>query len=94
MRERCGHRSGTTGVFTSGIVSVVGEGCRIGLYFTGRKHAGENLADVLKQRAAGLAAPIQMCDALSSNLPKLPEKLEIIVGNCLRSLSGLWNYPE
>jgi hypothetical protein len=25
------------------------------LYFTGRKHAGENLADVLKQRAAGLA---------------------------------------
>ena len=72
-----------TGVFTSGIVSIVGEGCRIGLYFTGRKHAGENLADVLKQRAAGLAAPIQMCDALSRNLPKLPEKLEIIVGHCL-----------
>ena len=72
-----------TGVFTSGIVSVVGEGCRIGLYFTGRKHAGENLADVLKQRAAGLEAPIQMCDALSRNLPKLHEKLEIIVGHCL-----------
>jgi transposase len=72
-----------TGVFTSGIVSIVGEGCRIGLYFTGRKHAGENLADVLKQRAAGLEAPIQMCDALSRNLPKLPEKLEIIVGHCL-----------
>jgi transposase len=72
-----------TGVFTSGIVSIVGEGCRIGLYFTGRKHAGENLADVLKQRAAGLEAPIQMCDALSRTLPKLPEKLEIIVGHCL-----------
>ena len=71
-----------TGVFTSGIVSI-GEGHRIGLYFTGRKHAGENLADVLKQRAAGLDAPIQMCDALSRNLPKLPEKLEIIVGHCL-----------
>ena len=71
-----------TGVFTSGIVSI-GEGCRIGLYFTGRKHAGENLADVLKQRAEGLDAPIQMCDALSRNLPKLPEKLEIIVGHCL-----------
>ena len=71
-----------TGVFTSGIVSI-GEGYRIGLYFTGRKHAGENLADVLKQRAAGLDAPIQMCDALSRNLPKLPEKLEIIVGHCL-----------
>ncbi len=71
-----------TGVFTSGIVSI-GEGHRIGLYFTGRKHAGENLADVLKQRAAGLGATIQMCDALSRNLPKLPEKLEIIVGHCL-----------
>jgi hypothetical protein len=68
-----------TGVFTSGIVSI-GEGHRIGLYFTGRKHAGENLADVLKQRAAGLEAPIQMCDALSRNLPK---KLEVIVAHCL-----------
>jgi hypothetical protein len=66
-------------VFTSGIVSI-GEGHRIGLYFTGRKHAGENLADVLKQRAAGLAAPIQMCDALSRNLPK---KLEVIIGHCM-----------
>ena len=68
-----------TGVFTSGIVSI-GEGYRIGLYFTGRKHAGENLADVLKQRAAGLDAPIQMCDALSRNLPK---KLELIIAHCL-----------
>jgi len=71
-----------TGVFTSGIVSI-GEGHRIGLYFTGRKRAGENLADVLKQRASGLGATIQMCDALSRNLPKLPEKLEVIVGHCL-----------
>jgi transposase len=71
-----------TGVFTSGIVSI-GEGHRIGVYFTGRKHAGEHLADVLKQRAEGLEAPIQMCDALSRNLPKLPKKLEIMVGHCL-----------
>ena len=71
-----------TGVFTTGIVSV-GEGFRIGLYFTGRKHAGENLSDVLKQRAAGLEAPIQMCDALSRNLPKLPRELEIIIAHCM-----------
>jgi transposase len=71
-----------TGVFTSGIVSI-GEGYRIGLYFTGRKHAGENLADVLKQRAAGLEAPIQMCDALSRNLPKMPRELEIIIAHCM-----------
>jgi transposase len=71
-----------TGVFTTGIISI-GEGYRIGLYFTGGKHAGENLSDVLKQRAAGLAAPIQMCDALSRNLPKLPRELEIIIAHCL-----------
>ena len=87
-----------TGVFTSGIVSI-GEGYRIGLYFTGRKHAGENLAGILKQRAVGLAAPIQMCDALSRNLPKMPEKLEIIIGHCLaharrRFVEVTPNFPQ
>jgi hypothetical protein len=38
------------------------------LYFTGWQHAGENLAAVLQQRAADLAPPIQMCDALSRNV--------------------------
>ena len=59
---------GRTGTFTSGIVSIWRE-WRIALYFTGWKHAGENLADVLKQRAAELDAPIQMCDALSETRP-------------------------
>ena len=68
-----------TGVFTSGIVSI-GEGHRIGVYFTGRKHAGENPADVLKLREEGLEAPIQICDALSRNLPKFLEELEIMWG--------------
>ena len=71
-----------TGVFTSGIVST-GADWKIALYFTGRQHAGENLADVLKRRAAELAAPIQMCDALSRNVPKLPGGVEILVANCL-----------
>ena len=70
-----------TGLFTSGIVSTR-EGRRIALYFTGRKHAGENLARVLAERAAGLPRPIQMSDALSRNVPKLQEKLEILWGNC------------
>ena len=61
---------GRTGTFTSGIVSIWRE-WKIALYFTGWKHAGENLADVLKQRAPELAPPIQMCDALSRNTPKL-----------------------
>jgi transposase len=71
-----------TGVFTSGIVSV-GEGHKIALYFTGSRHAGENLAEVLKQRSAELPSPIQMCDALSRNVPKLPAGVEILLANCL-----------
>jgi len=67
-----------TGVFTSGIVWIVGER-RIALFFTGCKHAGENLAEVLKQRPEGLSPPIQMCDALSRNVPKLDATL---VANC------------
>ncbi|MDP7179261.1 MAG: IS66 family transposase [Verrucomicrobiota bacterium] len=68
-----------TGVFTSGIVSAIG-GHQIGLFFTGHKHAGENLEQVLAHRATELGPPIQMCDALSRNLPK---ELEVIVANCL-----------
>jgi transposase len=68
-----------TGVFTSGIVSVLDDH-RIALFFTGRRHAGENLAGVLKQRASELGRPIQMCDALSRNMP---EGLKTIVANCL-----------
>ncbi len=58
-----------TGTFTSGIVSMVGV-WTIALFFTGWKHAGENMGEVLKQRARELPAPIQMCDALSRNTPK------------------------
>ncbi|HUD75590.1 MAG TPA: IS66 family transposase [Terracidiphilus sp.] len=71
-----------TGVFTSGIVSV-GEGRKIALYFTGSRHAGENLAEVLKKRRSELPSPIQMCDALSRNVPKLPAGAEILLANCL-----------
>ena len=49
-----------TGIFTSGIVSIVGA-WRIALFFTGAKHAGENMAVVLKRRARELPPPIQMC---------------------------------
>src|SRR5919108_4928495 len=73
---------GRTGIFTSGIVSAT-EGRQIALYLTGRPHAGENLATVLAQRPPTLPPPIQMCDALARNLPKLPEPLATIVGHCL-----------
>ena len=71
-----------TGVFTSGIVSTSAR-WKIALYFTGRQHAGENIADVLHRRAADLPSPIQMCDALSRNVPRLPTGVEILLANCL-----------
>ena len=67
------------GIFTSGIVSI-GDGYRIAMFFTGHKHAGENLADVLKHRVSELSVPIQMCDALSRNIPKA---FETLLANCL-----------
>lgn len=58
------HRKGT---FTTNVLAEV-EHHPVALYFTGWQHAGENLAAVLRQRAADLAPPIQMCDALSRNV--------------------------
>jgi transposase len=81
VEEGASKTGARTGLFTSGIVSTQ-PGYRVAVYFTGRRHAGENLARVLAERAQGLGPPIQMCDALSRNLPKLPKKLEIIVGYC------------
>jgi len=68
-----------TGMFTSGVVSTL-EGRRMALFFSGRRHAGENLTQVLKLRTEELQPPIQMCDALSRNLPR---ELQTIVANCL-----------
>jgi transposase len=68
-----------SGLFTTGVVALR-DGHRVALFFSGRRHAGENLAEVLKHRAAALPPPIQMCDALSRNLPG---ELQTIVANCL-----------
>lgn len=87
-----------TGVFTSGIVSTA-PGWKIALFFSGTKHAGENLAAVLEHRAAGMAAPIRMWDALARNAPKLSEDVELLVANCLahgrrQFVEVLTNFPE
>jgi hypothetical protein len=67
------------GMYTTGIVST-GDGHKIALFLSGQQHAGENLKDVLARRIKDLPPPIQMCDALSRNLPG---KLQTILGNCL-----------
>ncbi|MHB1672419.1 MAG: IS66 family transposase [Acidiferrobacter sp.] len=68
-----------TGIFTSGIVATE-EGRQIALFFTGVRHAGENLAAVLAHRAADLPAPIQMCDGLSRNAPS---DFDTVMSSCL-----------
>jgi hypothetical protein len=76
------------GIFTSNILSV-GNGHSIALFFTGTRHAGENLREVLARRAQERTPPIQMCDALSRNMP---EDLKVIVANCL--CHGRRNFVE
>jgi hypothetical protein len=68
-----------TGVFTTAIIAHTYDSHLISLYFTGPRHAGENLAEVLKQRSPGLPPPLLMCDALGHNVPK---EFEVIVCNC------------
>src|SRR5262245_11533710 len=52
---------------TSGFV-VKDEGDhKIALYLSGRRHAGENLDDVLERRSPSLPLPIKMSDAAAVN---------------------------
>ena len=71
-----------TGLFTSGIVGVA-ENHKVGLFFTGTQHSGENLRDVLSHRADELEAPVVMCDALSWNTSKLKAPGAITLAYCL-----------
>ncbi len=71
--------SSRTGIFTTGILSI-NDDRQIALFFTGRKHAGENMVQLLAQRKKELPPPIQMCDALSRNFS---EEFETLLANCL-----------
>ncbi len=66
-------------MFTSGIMATA-EKHKTALFFTGRNHAGENLAKVLAKREKAIEAPIQMCDALASNTS---EDFITILANCI-----------
>jgi transposase len=83
------------GMFSSGIVSTLADR-KIALFFTGRKHAGENLGDILAKRKPGMKKPIQMCDALSRNSS---DEFNTLLANCLahgrRNFVDIaWNFPE
>ncbi len=68
-----------TGIFTTGIVAYNNEHV-IHLFYSGRKHAGENMLKLLEKRDLTLPKPKYMCDALSRNMPK---NLTSIIINCL-----------
>jgi transposase len=72
-------KEGRSGTFTTGMLSIADKR-RIALFFTGHKHAGENLTDLLKERHPDRGPPIQMCDALSRNTSK---DFAAILANCL-----------
>jgi hypothetical protein len=86
LEKRAG-TSSRTGIFSTNILAELEDGQRIALFFTGRKHAGENLTDLLRHRSPSLPPPLQMCDGLDRNLPK---EFETILINCL--LHGRRNF--
>jgi hypothetical protein len=84
------------GLFTTGIVSFTNEQ-PIVLFYTGRKYAGENLAELLKARDVDMEPPTLMSDGLESrNLPTGHVVNEV---NCLAHarrgvVDQLANFPE
>lgn len=79
MKQQQLQDSPRKGMFTTAIVARTEDRTMV-CYFTGSNHAGENLEDLLSHRIAQLPPPIQMCDALSRNVP---DTFKTILANCL-----------
>jgi hypothetical protein len=69
-----------TGMHTTALAVQVGEHTAI-LYYSSRRHAGENLQGLLDKREAGRAKPLAMSDALSSN--EVADEAAVIRCHCL-----------
>lgn len=67
------------GLFTTGIISFYREH-QIHLFYSGRKHCGENMLALLANRDPTLPEIKYMCDALPCNMPK---NLKATLINCL-----------
>jgi transposase len=84
-----------TGMFTTGILSRTDQR-DIAIFYNGTLHAGENMEKLLKKRDVQAKEIIQMCDALSRNIPA---SFKTILCNCLshgfRKFNDLKEfYPE
>jgi transposase len=58
------------GLNTTGLVASDELDHPMALFITGHKHAGENVAEILKLRPPELPSPLLMCDALAANAPR------------------------
>lgn len=95
IKENKNETPARKGMFTTGIVSIM-DGRKIVLFLSGRKHAGENLGEVLSGRNTNLQPPLQMCDALSRNSSG---EFETILAYCLvharrNFVDAAMNFPE
>jgi transposase len=95
IKENKDGTAGRKGMFTTGIVSILDDR-KIVLFFSGRKHAGENLSKMLSGRDASLQTPMQMCDALTRNAPS---EFDTILIYCLvharrHFVDAAMNFPE
>lgn len=73
------HGDERKGMYTTGVIAEHGPH-KIALFINGTQHAGENLADILKNRKTGLENIIQMCDGSSNNIPS---EFKTIICNCM-----------
>jgi transposase len=89
MKERSRAEAGgvkpvAKAINTSGIVAVLqdnnNEQRKVVLFFTGHAHAGKNMERILSHRAEELQPPMQMCDALASNVAG---EFATVLCNCL-----------
>lgn len=69
-----------TGLHATGIHATKGD-IQVALFVTGRNHAGENRAELLKKRPPELAKMLQMSDALAANTAYISS--EELIGLCL-----------
>jgi hypothetical protein len=69
-----------TGMHTTALVVKVGEHTAL-LYYSSRRHAGENLQGLLDKREAGRDKPLAMSDALTSN--EVADESQLIRCHCL-----------
>lgn len=84
------------GQHTTGVIAKTADAKTIALFYTGTRHAGENIKELLKHRLSDREKIILMCDALGRNMPKA---LKAIVCNCIahgfRKFRDLLDYfPE